>query len=158
MTTFDPGASEVLTQGLRCRPRSTAFLASKPAPTITNGLDVLVQDVIAATTTAPWSTSSSSPSSVNRAGLLARPPDCFAGAPAGWSCAPSWLTAGGSLAGNDSFEPSFAEFPFPLSLTYAVSALRKLSLALLSATRSCGRFGPASDGSTVDRSSSSRSL
>ncbi len=53
MTTLEPGASVVLTQGLRARPRSTAFLASSAAPTMTLGLDVLVQDVIAAMTTEP---------------------------------------------------------------------------------------------------------
>src|SRR5918995_3184910 len=63
MTTFEPGASVVFTHGLRCSPRSTAFFASSAAPTITDGLDVLVQDVIAAITTAPWSTSVSVPSS-----------------------------------------------------------------------------------------------
>src|SRR3954470_6690983 len=55
VTTFEPGARLVFTHGLRVRPRSTAFLASSPAPIITLGLDVLVQLVIAATTTAPWS-------------------------------------------------------------------------------------------------------
>src|SRR6059058_4646496 len=113
MTTFEPGASDVFTHGLRCRPRSTALRASRPAPTITNGFDVFVQDVIAATTTAPWSISTSSPSRVNRAGFDARPPDECAGTPAGPSCAPWWLTAGGSLAGNDSLEPSLALLPFP---------------------------------------------
>src|SRR5213079_994308 len=53
VTTFDPGARLVFTHGLRSRPRSIAFLASSPAPTITDGLEVLVQLVIAAITTAP---------------------------------------------------------------------------------------------------------
>src|SRR3954449_11480944 len=55
MTTLDPGASDVLTHGLTVSPRSTAFLATRAAATITNGLDVLVHDVMAAMTTAPWS-------------------------------------------------------------------------------------------------------
>ncbi len=63
MTTVEPGASEVFTQGLRARPRSTALRASRPAPTITLGLEVLVQLVIAAITTRPWSSSNSVPSS-----------------------------------------------------------------------------------------------
>ena len=42
-----------LTQGFVVRPRSTAFLASRAAPTMTEGLDVLVQLVIEAITTAP---------------------------------------------------------------------------------------------------------
>src|SRR5579884_3411321 len=107
MTTLDPGASDVFTHGLRVRPRSTAFLASSPAPTITNGFDVLVHEVIAATTTAPWSRSNSVPSpSRTRVGRLGRPPPA-AGAPAGSSWLPAELTAGGSLAGNDSFDASF---------------------------------------------------
>src|SRR6516225_6569283 len=56
MTTLDPGASVVFTHGLRFRPRSTAFLASRAAPTMTEGLDVFVQEVMAAITTLPWST------------------------------------------------------------------------------------------------------
>ena len=64
-----------MTHGLRCRPFSTAFLASSPAPIITDGLDVLVHDVIAAIVTAPWSSSNDVPSSsVTIAGLLGRPP------------------------------------------------------------------------------------
>src|SRR5262252_5973493 len=63
MTTFEPGASVVLTHGLRFRPTSTALRASRAAPTMTNGFEVLVQDVIAAITTDPWSTVVSVPSS-----------------------------------------------------------------------------------------------
>ena len=54
MTTFEPGASEVLTHGMRSRPASTAFFASSPAPSITDGFEVLVQLVMAAITTEPW--------------------------------------------------------------------------------------------------------
>ena len=53
MTTFEPGARLALTHGLVRSPRSTAFLASSPAATITDGFDVLVQLVIAAITTEP---------------------------------------------------------------------------------------------------------
>ena len=63
----------VLTHGLRWRPFSTAFLASSAAPIITDGLEVLVQDVIAAITTAPWSSSNSVPSMVTVAGFDGRP-------------------------------------------------------------------------------------
>ena len=45
----------VLTQGLTVRPLFTAFRASSAAPSITDGLDVLVHEVIEAMTTAPWS-------------------------------------------------------------------------------------------------------
>jgi hypothetical protein len=45
-----------LTHGGVARPFSTAFLASRPAPTITDGLEVLVQLVMAAIATEPvWS-------------------------------------------------------------------------------------------------------
>src|SRR5919199_3341663 len=64
MTTLDPGARVVFTHGLLTRPRSTAFLASRAAPIITCGLEVLVHDVIAAMTTWPWSTKVSVPSSM----------------------------------------------------------------------------------------------
>src|SRR5438477_11365540 len=47
VTTLEPGASEVLTHGLERRPRATALRARMPAPIITDGLDVLVQLVIA---------------------------------------------------------------------------------------------------------------
>jgi len=50
-----PGARLDFTHGFRCRPRSTAFFASRPAPTITCGFDVFVQLVIAAITTEPCS-------------------------------------------------------------------------------------------------------
>ena len=53
VTTFDPGARLDLTQGLRRIPSSTAFFARRPAPIITCGFEVFVQDVIAAITTEP---------------------------------------------------------------------------------------------------------
>src|SRR3954449_10729677 len=75
MTTLDPGASVVFTQGLVVSPRSTAFLASSAAPIITCGLEALVQEVIAAITTRPWTTNVSVPSSMTtRVGLEGRSP------------------------------------------------------------------------------------
>src|SRR5690606_40597370 len=59
---MEPGARVVLTHGLRVRPFSTAFLATRAAATMTYGLEVLVQEVIAATVTWPWSSSYSVPS------------------------------------------------------------------------------------------------
>src|SRR5271168_525479 len=53
VTTFEPGASEVLTHGCERRPRASALRARMPAPIITDGLDVFVQLVIAAITTWP---------------------------------------------------------------------------------------------------------
>ena len=73
MTTLDPGASVVLTHGLRVSPALTALRASSAAPTMTNGFDVLVHEVIAAITTEPWSTLVWVPSSsVTWAGLDGR--------------------------------------------------------------------------------------
>src|SRR5437763_17180621 len=120
MTTLEPGASEVFTHGLRCKPRSTALRASSPAPTMTKGFEVLVHDVMAATTTAPWSISTSSPSRVKRAVFEERLPDCAAGCPAGWSSAPWLLTAGASLAGNRFFHASLVLLTLPVSLGYVL--------------------------------------
>ena len=53
MTARDPGASEVLTHGGVFKPRATALRARRPAATITVGLLVLVQEVMAAITTEP---------------------------------------------------------------------------------------------------------
>src|SRR5260370_3291279 len=53
MTTFDPGARLVFTHGFDLRPFSTAFFARSPAAIITEGLEVLVQLVMAAITTEP---------------------------------------------------------------------------------------------------------
>lgn len=57
LTTREPGASEVLTQGSTLSPRATAFFASKPAASMTAGLEVLVHEVMAAMTTPPLDTS-----------------------------------------------------------------------------------------------------
>src|SRR5215211_7423760 len=105
MTTLDPGASVVFTHGLLVRPRSTAFLASSAAPIITCGLEVLVQEVIAAITTEPWSTSNGVPSSpVTVTGWDGRPRSPAAPARACGSPPASTSAAvdGGSEAGNDS--------------------------------------------------------
>ena len=67
MTTFDPGARDVFTHGLTVRPFSTAFLATSPAAIITDGLEVLVQLVIAAITTSPSPMSWLRPSTSTRA-------------------------------------------------------------------------------------------
>ena len=55
VTTCEPGASEVFTQGFTMRPFARALRARSPAPSITAGFEVLVQLVIAAMTTAPLS-------------------------------------------------------------------------------------------------------
>src|SRR6476620_3189538 len=53
-TTCEPGASEVFTQGLDFSPFATAFRARRPAAISTEGLEVLVQEVMAAMATSPW--------------------------------------------------------------------------------------------------------
>src|SRR5215472_11197364 len=79
MTTLDPGASVVFTHGLRVSPASTALRASSAAPTITNGFDVFVHEVIAAITTEPWSMLVWVPSSrvtgIGAEGRPSNPPD-----------------------------------------------------------------------------------
>src|ERR671915_1204712 len=111
MTTLDPGASEVLTHGLEARPRSTALRASSPAATITDGLEVLVQLVMAAMTTWPWSRSKPAPSASRTGTRLVGRPLAPAGSgsnqPTGggswFSCGmvPA-MNAGGALAGEGS--------------------------------------------------------
>src|ERR1700744_4549873 len=61
-TTWLPGASEVFTHGFPFRPLAAALRANRPAPISTLGLEVLVQDVMAAITTSPWPRSKSRPS------------------------------------------------------------------------------------------------
>src|SRR5436190_6096725 len=105
MTTFEPGASVVFTHGLVMRPLSTALRARRPAASITDGLDVLVQLVMAAITTWPWSRSKVVPSA-RRTGTRwwGRPPWVGSSGPAvgsGWPLLGSWPSAAaiGSLAG-----------------------------------------------------------
>src|SRR5260370_17460906 len=52
-TTCEPGASEVLTQGLTVNPLAAALRARSPAPIMTLGLDVLGHEVSAAIPTSP---------------------------------------------------------------------------------------------------------
>ena len=52
--TREPGASTFLTQGFGASPRSTAFFARMPAPTIIAGSVAVVQLVMAAIAMAPW--------------------------------------------------------------------------------------------------------
>jgi hypothetical protein len=54
VTTRLPGASEVLMCGETVSPASTAFFASRPAASSTLGLEVLVQEVMAAINTSPF--------------------------------------------------------------------------------------------------------
>ena len=65
-TTCEPGASEVFTHGLAFSPLAAALRASRPAAISTLGLEVLVQEVIAAITTSPWPRSNFLPSTSKR--------------------------------------------------------------------------------------------
>jgi hypothetical protein len=53
VTTRDPGASDVFTTRGTRSPASTAFFASNPAASITDGFEVLVHEVMAAMSTSP---------------------------------------------------------------------------------------------------------
>src|SRR3954447_20404065 len=64
VTTCDPGASEVFTQGFGFSPLACALRATSPAATSTDGFDVFVQEVIAAITTSPWVSSKFFPSTL----------------------------------------------------------------------------------------------
>ena len=152
MTTFEPGASDVLTHGWRVSPRAAALRASRPAPSMTDGFEVFVHDVIAAMTTCPWSSLNVSPSSVTSAAVsecsAITVPAATAGAAAGSCGSGSWPgapLAGGSEAGKVSAIAS--SWPWAISSsasrpTRSASAARKASLAPCSGTRSCGRLGP----------------
>jgi hypothetical protein len=163
MTTFEPGASDVFTHGLAVSPRSTAFLASSPAPIITDGLEVFVQEVIAAMTTWPWSISVSVPSASvsgvaadTRSATWTPPVPEPAASPFSWR-EPLPLCAGLSEAGKDSALSSSRRV-WSVAATVSSRAIRKEALDSVSETRSWGRLGPASDGTTWPRSSSSVSL
>ena len=158
-----------MTHGLDVRPLATALRASIPAPSMTVGLEVFVHEVIAAITTCPWSSSVSVPSSsVTGTETSTRSATCRPPVPpsAGWgsgerSLRPLWSPEdGGSEDGKDSAlasswsaSPSFGSSTS--SGSRSSSASRKAALDSVSETRSCGRFGPASEGTTSERSSSS---
>jgi len=99
VTTFEPGASDVFTQGFEVRPLSTAFFASSAAASITDGFEVFVHDVIEAITTCPWSSSVSAPFRVILVFLDGRPgPPCGkCGSSFTWPCP---FGVGASLAGK----------------------------------------------------------
>src|SRR5205085_11584247 len=94
--------------GLERSPRVTALRARIPAPIITDGFDVLVQLVMAAITTSPWSRSKLRPSTVTGTAACGRSmvpaPACGGGSwgvptASGWC--PGAPLAGGSVAGLD---------------------------------------------------------
>ena len=65
VTTPDPGDKLVLMNDLMLMPFSLAFLATKPAAIMESGLEVLVQEVMAAKTTEPCCNVCSSSLSLN---------------------------------------------------------------------------------------------
>src|SRR5690625_3988657 len=98
----DPGAREVFTHGFDCSPCSTAFFANRPAPSMTDGLDVLVHEVIAAITTSPWSNSAGESPTMIWAGSEGQDVGgAIANVRGGSSRSVRALTAIGSLAGKD---------------------------------------------------------
>ncbi|CAB4625271.1 unannotated protein [freshwater metagenome] len=103
----------VFTQGFDESPFSTAFLASKAAPIITEGFEVFVHDVIDAMTTSPF-----------------------------------------LIVVLFSLTLMSIGFLLVLSPKYVGNIFSNALLESISEIRSCGRFGPAIDGTTVDRSSS----
>src|SRR5690349_3576238 len=156
MTTREPGASEVFTHGFGARPRCAAFFASRAAAIITSGLEVLVQEVIAAITTAPWPSSTLwPPEGVAVTGWCGRRGGPAAPAKlAGLSPSRLPVTAIGSEAGNDSAPLASSPTGGGPAGAYRPRTARNACCALASGIRSCGRFGPAIDGVTADRSRS----
>ena len=114
MTAREPGASDVLTVGSTRSPSATALRASSPAPTITVGFDVLVQDVIAAMATDPVRTVADRPPTSIWIGRYERsstgPPSPTGSVGGTGSSASPLANDGGSLAGK---EPADASSTFP---------------------------------------------
>src|SRR5271165_6564807 len=121
VTTIEPGASEVFTHDGTLSPFSTAFLASSPAATSTDGFDVLVQLVMAAITTLPWVSALSSTTCSSTTSFCES-------MPAG--CPPSPSQRAACLGGT--LWPGFSKLGSACSNDLAAAE---------SATRSCGRFG-----------------
>jgi hypothetical protein len=134
VTTFEPGASDVFTHGRVRSPFATAFCARRPAASITLGLLVFVQLVIAAITTAPCCRRNFSPL-------------CSQGIPVSsvWTGASPSITATAFSVGWADVAPDIC----------AANASAYIFFDAESGMRSCGRFGPARLGTTVERSSSS---
>src|SRR6266699_1614102 len=139
-TTCEPGASEVFTHGLTVKPFATALRASSPAPIMTLGFDVLVHEVMAAMTTSPW------PRSCWRPGTGTRFDE------------PALEKFLSSEVASEGWRSKMSLPPSPPLLNSFSIAMVKPALTSLSATRSCGRLGPASEGSTCDNSSLSTSV
>ncbi len=164
MTTLEPGASEVLTQGLRVRPRARALRATSPAAIITSGFEVLVQLVMAAMTTDPWVRGKRVPSSSTGTTSWARAPTPTSShpQPLGGQVSLAVLTASVMPVALSPPSPAQRLTPTDWAGTglskVSVSSLCHWAFMLRRSTRSCGRLGPASEGTTLDRSSSTTEL
>ncbi len=131
----------VLTQGRRLSPRRTALRANSPAPIITDGLEVLVQLVMAAITTDPSERTKRLPSYSTSAAAVTS--DAAATAVAGdWPPSPDQRAPSRSPTARRAWGTRFG------------STWRKEALTSLKGTRSWGRRGPASEGTTLPKSSS----
>ena len=127
---------------------------------MTEGLEVFVQEVIAAMTTSPWSRLDGAPSSTSSAGSLGHSRTASSLSAASWysrggsSRGIRALIATGSLAGKESSEASSRPPWMASSCEWPANSPRTTRWAVASGIRSCGRFGPATEGTTVLRSSS----
>ena len=162
----EPGASEVLMWGFTRRPFSTAFLASRPAASMTPGFEVFVQLVIAAISTSPLPIVMSCVSTTagtdfacaaGGVGLFASISSRKRGAsPAtgGLSCgrrSSSSSTPG--LATRWRVMRTSGDWLKPFSPMGLENRVRKVLATLPISMRSCGRLGPDRLGVTVPRSS-----
>ena len=151
MTTVEPGASEVLTHGLRSRPALDRLLGEQPGADHHRGFEVLVQLVIAAITTRPWSSSISVPSSsvtVDRVvGRALGDGACVAPAGVPRLAALVVVVLGRRVGGReglrDRLVAAVAELLGGLGVELAAATRGTPASRRPAAIRSCGRFGPA---------------
>lgn len=138
VTTLDPGERDVLIYGATCRPSLTAFLAKIPAPSITLGFDVLVDETMAAMTAEPCINVYFLPSSHVKLPLDSR------------------VSLDSPKPRKPTYESKWKVFWFLntlMKLTLFIKQNAKSFLISFKLTRSCGRFGPDTEGTTVVRSS-----
>src|SRR5680860_1072353 len=135
VTTREPGPRLVLTQAGTERPASTAFLARSPAAIMTEGLEVLVQLVKAAITTAP---SRRANSSIGTASFSSEGTVPMAPAPPSSSKVPT-LSSG--APGRQTSAEQTVVSARPVLSARAGSTFRKASAASPSEIRSWGRLG-----------------
>src|SRR3569623_232487 len=150
VTTFEPGARLVFTQGFTCKPRRTALRASSPAAISTDGLEVLVQLVMAALTTEPWQRLYESPLGWRTGTHLPNTSMPLSGCSSAYSGA---ISMGWPPSANQRVISSLPRRAVSPSYCFT-SACRNDLRTSVNVTRSCGRAGPARLGSTSLRSNS----